>query len=241
MRSEWPGIGRLLRETGRTLDCRSGLTGNLSQDRRSLKPWICPQLSVDEWRLIARLVSACTLVACIFGALHDQITFTLSPEYFQKIKFQQFAWLSFGRPDRLRVAAIGSVACAGLGALFGWLLGRRLLQAKIRPLPTTAAKDFWRAARRRCLLVLSCAVAGGLIAGICAHWLATDGNGGRWDWAIEQYRIVDRLHFIEVVYVHHGSYLGALLGAALALVSGSTSQEHDNIRPESEPASGNRD
>ena len=38
------------------------------------------------------------VLAGCYGALHDQISYTISPEYFTKVKFEQFRYADFGWP-----------------------------------------------------------------------------------------------------------------------------------------------
>jgi hypothetical protein len=66
----------------------------------------------------------CAVLAGIYGALHDQISFTISPEYFTCIKFQQFEWIGLGSHPRLFAAAIGFMATWWVGFVGGWLLVR---------------------------------------------------------------------------------------------------------------------
>lgn len=60
------------------------------------------------------------LLAGLYGILHDQITYTIAPEYFTKFKFDQFgfgpAW--FGG-DRWTVVVIGFLATWWTGILIG--------------------------------------------------------------------------------------------------------------------------
>lgn len=84
-----------------------------------------PRLSTE---LIARwlhlfgcgaLGAACL---AIFGALHDQISYSVSSEYFTLFKFDQFdvpaSW-----PPRLGVAKVGGVAGAAAGLISGLIFG----------------------------------------------------------------------------------------------------------------------
>ena len=63
-------------------------------------------------RLPAMLAIAAlgAVLASLYGILHDQLTCTISPEYFTRLKFQQFAWANIGRPPRVFVAEIGLLA-----------------------------------------------------------------------------------------------------------------------------------
>jgi hypothetical protein len=63
------------------------------------------------------------IAAGLFGALHDQISYTVSPEYFTKFKFVQFAWLGSTLPARVRAAEIGFLASWWMGIPLGLLTG----------------------------------------------------------------------------------------------------------------------
>src|SRR5262245_2708964 len=63
-------------------------------------------------------------VGGVYGALHDQLSYTISPEYFTKLKFAQFAYADFGWPHRVLAAEVGFLATAGVGLIAGWVLAR---------------------------------------------------------------------------------------------------------------------
>lgn len=63
------------------------------------------------------------LAAGLYGVLHDQVTYTISPEYFTKLKFEQFAYADFAIVDEwafVRVAYIHNASY--LGGLLGLLV-----------------------------------------------------------------------------------------------------------------------
>lgn len=62
-------------------------------------------------------------VAGLFGVLHDQISYSVSPEYFTRFKFIQFGMEGPGLPWRLRVAEIGFLASWWMGIPIGLLAG----------------------------------------------------------------------------------------------------------------------
>jgi hypothetical protein len=63
------------------------------------------------------------LTAGIFGALHDQISYTVSHEYFTRFKFFQFGLLDPAVPERLRAAQVGFLASWWMGIPLGLLAG----------------------------------------------------------------------------------------------------------------------
>lgn len=63
------------------------------------------------------------LIAGLFGAIHDQISYTVSHEYFTKFKFLQFGLLDSAVPERLRAAEVGFLASWWMGLPLGILSG----------------------------------------------------------------------------------------------------------------------
>ena len=76
------------------------------------------------------------MVAGIYGILHDQLTYSISHEYFTKLKFKQFEYADIGLGDRFFVGTIGFLATWLVGFFIGWFLSRWF----IPKLPTAAAK-----------------------------------------------------------------------------------------------------
>ncbi len=71
--------------------------------------------------LILVLIGVC--VAGIYGALHNQISFTVSSEYFTEFKFQQFGIADSQIPERLRASYVGFLASWWMGIPVGLLIG----------------------------------------------------------------------------------------------------------------------
>src|SRR5260221_12058644 len=79
------------------------------------------------WREIPTLVGITVFGAVLagaYGAVHDQVSYSISPEYFTKMKFRQFAWADLGWPNRLFAAEVGFLASWWAGLIAGWLLAR---------------------------------------------------------------------------------------------------------------------
>jgi hypothetical protein len=59
-----------------------------------------------------------------YGIIHDQITYTISPEYFTKFKFYQFGFVEFfGASPRLGAIFVGFLATWWMGLPIGIILG----------------------------------------------------------------------------------------------------------------------
>src|SRR6516162_3933246 len=66
---------------------------------------------------------AAMLVAGLFGAFHDQISYSVSSEYFTRFKFIQFRLLDTDLPERIRVAEVGFRASWWMGIPLGIFCG----------------------------------------------------------------------------------------------------------------------
>ena len=77
--------------------------------------------------LIVLAVISC-LLAGLYGILHDQLTYTISPEYYTKFKFYQFGFMENGQEaifpnPRIEVSAVGLLATWWMGIPIGIVLG----------------------------------------------------------------------------------------------------------------------
>lgn len=141
------------------------------------------------------------MIAGCFGVIHDQITYTISPEYFTRMKFDQFRAADFGFPARVFVAEIGFLATWWVGLIAAWFLARIAL-----PKFESPGK---RVMKAMAVIVAITAVfgAGGYFAGPSLF----DGRAG-WADALQEMGVTDVRSFHQVAGIHLGSYAGALLG-----------------------------
>ncbi len=86
--------------------------------------FLYPKIPLRQLALMLALTLGGALVAGFYGILHDQITYSLGPEYFTRLKFHQFAWANVGFPPRIYAGEIGFIATWWVGAIVGWTLAR---------------------------------------------------------------------------------------------------------------------
>jgi hypothetical protein len=75
--------------------------------------------------ILVLLLGCATFAAAVFGALHNQLSFSVGPTYFTALKFDQFA-IASDTPPRLGAALVGIQASWWMGpliALPAFLLG----------------------------------------------------------------------------------------------------------------------
>lgn len=157
---------------------------------------------------VAYLVLA-ICAAAVFGMLHDQISYTVSNEYYTKFKFIQFGLLDLQAPDRVSAAIVGFLASWWMGVPLGVLTG---VAGFIQP----DARQMFRALLWS-LLVITAFTLLFALAGLAYGYSQTAnldlGNYARW------YIPPDLEHprnFICVGYMHNCAYLGGLLAIPVA-------------------------
>ena len=85
---------------------------------------LIPKFPLSLVPAMLRYAGQGALVAGLYGVLHDEITYSISPEYFTRPKFLQFHYADFGLPPRVFVAEIGFLATCWVGFIAGWFLAR---------------------------------------------------------------------------------------------------------------------
>ncbi len=149
-----------------------------------------------------------TLLSGLYGALHDQLSFTIAPEYFTRFKYDQFGfepeWFGGHRPA---VAVIGFLATWWVGVFIGLFLGGTAL---LQPDALSMRRAILRGVSITLCVAAVCALAG-LVYG---RFLLEDLPQG---WFLPA-EVLDRHAFLSVGSMHNASYGGGVLGLILALI-----------------------
>jgi hypothetical protein len=147
------------------------------------------------------------LIAGLYGALHDQLSYTIAPEYFTRFKYDQFgfepAW--FGG-HRATVAVIGFLATWWVGLLMALFIAPLGLMFKE---PAHMRREVIRATG----ITLGIALLSGL-AGLAYGWWFLDSapNG----WYLPD-GLSDPHAFLAVGGLHNFGYAGGVLGLCVAV------------------------
>lgn len=151
------------------------------------------------------------LLAGLYGILHDQITFTISPEYFTQMKFKQFHYADPGMGNRVFVSVIGFLATWWVGLFAGWLLTRCMLNGNDKNLAAKKVKQGF-------FIIFITAFIGSALTGLYG-WAVNDFyDYHAWEATFYYYNIKDVRAFMQVVYIHYASYSGGLAGVVIALL-----------------------
>jgi hypothetical protein len=173
--------------------------------------------------LILFLIIAIALViGGIYGIIHDQLTYTISPEYYTKFKFYQFGLMDLGNEaifpyPRLVVAVVGFLATWWMGLPIGLILG----------LVGLAHKDntqMYRITMKAIVATVIVAFITGLI-GLAYGKLYLADSGVNW---LLPDNLIDKRNFIAVGSMHNFSYLGGLTGLIVGSIYSFRQKKIDN-------------
>ncbi|MBK9392375.1 MAG: signal peptide-containing protein [Uliginosibacterium sp.] len=168
-----------------------------------------PQNPMHKFLAFCIFLVLAVLAAGAFGALHDQISYSVSPEYFTRFKFFQFQLLDPAVPERLRAAQVGFLASWWMGIPLGLLSG---VAAFIHRSPAKMQRALaWS------LLVIVGFTLAFAIAGLTYGFIQTETiEPSRYtNWFIPS-GVNDLRHFLCVGYMHNAAYLGGALAIPIA-------------------------
>lgn len=145
--------------------------------------------------------------AAAFGALHNQISFSVGASYFYDVKFAQFS-IDPVIQNRIGAAVVGILASWWMGLLMG--------------LPAFALGLFTQAGRRRYFyagikaiwIATSCAALGSFI-GLAYAYIADINTLVGYLPMVDAFS--DPIGFVRAAIMHDASYFGGALGALAAL------------------------
>lgn len=177
----------------------------------SLLKYIVPRIAWADLRVMLGIALVGGVVAGIYGMVHDQVTYSISPEYFTKLKFNQFSYANSGLGDRVFASTIGFLATWWVGFIAAWFLGRRLIPGQPRD-------QAYRQIRRGIAYIIALGLTFGIAAYGYGLWRGPDADYSSWSWAFRRFKITDTWSFVRVAYIHNAGYLGGLVGLVVALV-----------------------
>lgn len=173
--------------------------------------WLFPRFKLADLPAMLGIAALGAMLAGIYGALHDQITYSISTEYFTKLKFPQFHYADFGWGDRAFAATVGFLATWWVGFIIAWLFARRHL-------PNQSRACAYRRIGASFALVLIFGVACAALGYAYGEWRGPASDDSNWSWA-RRLQVEDLTAFVRTAYIHNASYLGGLIGLTVALLA----------------------
>jgi hypothetical protein len=154
-------------------------------------------------------IGAAVVAAGLFGALHNQISYSVSAEYFTKFKFLQFQLLDASVPERLRAAEVGFLASWWMGLLLGPIVG---IVGFAHRTPTSMQRGLMLSLP----VILGC-VALAAVVGLVVGYVSTSGPALELDagWFVPP-GLGNPRAFVCAGYMHNASYIGAVAAVPVA-------------------------
>ncbi len=166
------------------------------------------------------IIITSALLGGVYGAIHDQFSYTISPEYYTKFKFIQFNIQAI--PNRLAVTIVGVLATWWFGAIMGIVLG-------VIVFPIKSIRTMLRITIKAMGIIIGVAFGVGLLGLLYGKIFLTgrqvdDFNG----WFIPD-NIIDLDSFVMVGSMHNFSYAGGLIGLILGIIFAVRQKRLQNI------------
>jgi hypothetical protein len=149
------------------------------------------------------------IIASIYGILHNQISYSISSEYFTKFKFEQFGFwdYAFGNDNRKEVAFIGILATWWFGLLIGLIHG-------IVGLFQQTYKIMWKSTLGAIIRNIEIAIGIGFVGILIGKFIVSNLNL-TWNFPSD---LIDKKNFITVGTMHEFSYAGGIIGLIYGII-----------------------
>lgn len=161
-----------------------------------------------------------SVLGALYGIMHDELTYTISEEYYTKFKFVQFRVknvlpgknVGWGKTSeiilenpRLGVAFVGIMATWWVGLIIGLVLGLVGLIHK-------TGRQMFRSVLKAFLLTLTVAFIFGLVGLVYQYFI---GPARNWCWPDN---LINCPSFSLVGSIHNFGYLGGFVGLIVGMV-----------------------
>jgi drug/metabolite transporter (DMT)-like permease len=146
-------------------------------------------------------------MAGIYGFLHDQISYTVSPEYFTQLKFSQFN-ISENLHNRIGAGIVGILATWWMGLIIGII---------IIPIGLIIPnwKNYFKVMLKTFMYISFTALLIGIIALIYGLINYDINNIPKFNYPVG---VVDKVSFAVVGNMHNFSYIGGLIGIIVGII-----------------------
>lgn len=148
------------------------------------------------------LFTIACLLAGVYGAVHNQISYTVSPEYFTQFKFRQFG-IDGQLPDRVGAAIVGWRAAWWMGIVIGTIL------IPFGLLIRGNGRYFWGMLRVFGVVAATTFVVGLMALAIAFATIDAEDAGEIVRYGVE---IQEDVAFARAGMMHNFSYLGGVIG-----------------------------
>ncbi|MEZ7496841.1 hypothetical protein QO206_15200 [Leeuwenhoekiella aequorea] len=157
---------------------------------------------VKKIRLLVLIIIISIILASTYGFLHNQVSYSISTEYFTKFKFEQFGFVEYGlETPRMTAGSIGIWATWWFGFLIGLING---VVGFFQP----TDKIMWKSTLGATIRTLLIAIGIGIL-GIAVGYVTLTKYQIEWNVPSD---VINHRSFMCAGTMHNFSYLGGLIG-----------------------------
>lgn len=158
--------------------------------------------------ILILIVIISVILATIYGILHNQISYSISSEYFTKFKFRQFDFYFMGENQPRQTASlVGALSTWWFGLLLGLIIG-------IVGIFQRNSKIMWKSAIGAIFRTLAIAIGIGIVGILIGKFLISNLDAS-WNLPAE---LNDRKSFLTAGTMHDFSYLGGIIGLIYGII-----------------------
>ena len=163
--------------------------------------------NMKKFGILLLIIVISVVIASVYGVIHNQITFSISSEYFTVFKFDQFGFLDWGNNNpRMTTALIGVLATWWVGLYIGIFQG-------VVGLIHQNYKFMFKYAMNAIVITLGVTILFGIF-GYVDQKLDTENYLN----CCFPYEIKDGKGFMTVGSIHNYGYTGGEIGALIGVV-----------------------
>lgn len=157
---------------------------------------------------VPSIIIIAIVIASIFGIIHDQITYTISPEYYTKFKFSQFGLNSvpIKGNERYLVSITGIIATWWVGLILG-------ITFSISSLLLKTWKIMLRISFSAMIMTIIITAIAALVGYLYGKFILINSDS-----LMNIYDVQDFNNFIAVDSIHTASYIGGFVGMFLGII-----------------------
>lgn len=162
--------------------------------------------------LVAAMAS---VITGLYGVINDQITFSISSEYYTKFKFIQFNLANENNIDKIKfprifVAIVGFLATWWFGLVLGFILGLfNLIQ--------TSWQKLFKVSFNALLIAILVTFITGILGLFYGFFFLSHQPRSNFEGWFIPYNLENFRNFIAVGSMHNFSYIGGILGLIVAI------------------------
>jgi hypothetical protein len=158
--------------------------------------------------LLILVIVVSIILATVYGILHNQVSYSISEEYFTKFKFEQFGFVEYGLDTpRITAGIVGLWSTWWLGLLIGLVNG-------IVGFTQKTAKTMWKSAFGATIRTLGIAIGFGVLGILIGKFLISNLSI---DWNVPT-DLTEQKNFLTAGTMHNFSYVGGVIGLVYGIV-----------------------